>query len=295
MGNELQAVNAAVSGAVATIDPAEVERVVANVVFPNSTPEERAVYYYKCQLVGVHPLSQKITPVKFNGENGPKLTFIVGIDVMRSRAMETGQYDGCDDVEYGDDTEIEYNGARITVPDEATIRVYRKDVSRPFVGRARWAEYYPGDRRGMQWRLKPYLMLAKCAEAQAYRKAFPEALDHLYSAAEMDMVLDTQPASKSTKPRITSAQVVVTDRPPAQSGIVEDYKATTGEKNGKAWTRYDATISGVTYGTFDANIGARVEDLLGQPVEFTYETNGKHNKLTGITAGDPVGAEAVNG
>jgi phage recombination protein Bet len=292
MGNELQAVSAAVSGAVATIDPAEVERVVANTIFPNSTPEERAVYYYKCQLVGVHPLSQKITPVKFNSESGPKLTFIVGIDVMRSRAMETGQYDGCDDVDYGDDGEIEYNGGRITVPEEAVVRVYRKDVSRPFVGRARWSEYYPGDKRGRQWREKPYLMLAKCAEAQAYRKAFPEALDHLYSAAEMDMTLDAQPTSKSSKPRVTAAQVVVTDRPAAQQvhqrGVVEDCKVSHGEKDGKAWTRYGVTIGGVTYGTFDADLGTHAQDLLGRPVVFTSAVNGKHNNLTSIDLSEVV-------
>lgn len=106
----------------------------------------------------------------------------VSIDGLRTIAERTGKYDGQDEPEY-----IIENGRLIC----AKVRVYRKDWTRPAVGVAFFDEYAQKTREGgltAFWRDKPHVMLAKCAESLAMRKAFPEDMSGLYTPEEMGAV-----------------------------------------------------------------------------------------------------------
>lgn len=106
----------------------------------------------------------------------------VSIDGLRAVAQRTGLYDGQDEPEF------EYNGKELR---SAKVRVYRKDWNRPAVGVALFDEYAQRKKDGSLtqfWREKPHIMLAKCAEALAMRKAFPEDLSGLYTPEEMPEV-----------------------------------------------------------------------------------------------------------
>jgi phage recombination protein Bet len=262
---------------------AEIIDVVKKMIFPFAPTEaELVVFLQKCKTAGVHPLDKKIYPVKFGGT----MVFITSIDYMRSRAMASGVYDGCD--------EIEFEGETDGHPDVAIARVYRKDISRPFVGRATWKEYYNANNK-TQWLNKPEIMLGKCAEAAAYRKAFPDDFGQLYDGAEMDAVLESAREVKSGKPKVTAADVVVVEEvEPLDSvlgerkkGIVESVTKKDGTNaSGKPWTRYGVTIGGVVYGTFDAKIGDKAQDLTGQPVLFTASDDGKYKNLLTIELDD---------
>lgn len=103
----------------------------------------------------------------------------VSIDGMRAVAERTGKYDGQDEPIY------EREGGKLV---SATVKVYRKDWSRPAVGKAYWNEYVQKKKDGSPtraWREMPHIMLAKCAEALAIRKAFPEDAGGLYTDEEM--------------------------------------------------------------------------------------------------------------
>lgn len=142
-----------------------------------------------------------------------------GIDGYRSLAERSGEYAGNDDPVF--DTEDAKH------PNKASVTVWRmKDGVRcPYTASARWSEYSAGS---PIWNKMPYLMLGKCAEALALRKAFPTQLAGIYTDAEMDQaespqgrVMSQQPARPVTKPVAR-----VEARPPQQRVIVD---AETGE------------------------------------------------------------------
>ncbi len=107
----------------------------------------------------------------------------VSIDGLRSVADRTGMYDGQDEAEHEYDKE-----GLLTL---SRVKVYRKGVSRPFVGVARWSEYVQTKRDGSPtrfWNTMAHTMLDKCAEALAMRKAFPEDTAGLYVPEEMQQM-----------------------------------------------------------------------------------------------------------
>lgn len=267
---------------------------VRNSVFPHATDAELMLYFHKCNTLGVHPLGGMVHPMKFKQKEGEpeKVTFIVSIDLLRSRSSETGQYDGIDEPEFeGEYDQATAENGTLLVPDTCRVKVYRKDVSRPFVGVARWKEFYPGEKKGHQWRQKPYLMLAKCAEAQARRLAFPQELNKLYTDEEMQATTEMLagiPDRTSTKPRVTPDQVrdtssgTVNAQAGGNRGMVEDVTVKTGTGKKGAWSRYGVKISGKVYGTFDDKLGKLSQGLNGQEVLFTSENDGKYDNLTSI-------------
>lgn len=134
---------------------------------------------------GLNPFTRQIHFVK--RWDSEKSTFVwaaqVGIDGFRSLAERTGLYDGQDEAE---NEYIDIQGRKVLVL--SRVRIYRKGWSRPAVGVARYAEFCQRKKDGnpnRMWAEKPHVMLEKCAEAQAFRKAFPEDLSGLYIPEEL--------------------------------------------------------------------------------------------------------------
>lgn len=131
------------------------------------------------------------------------------IDGLRAIAQRTGLYGGQDEPEFIED------GGRITC---CKVRVYRKDWMRPSVGVAYWKEYVQTTREGAPtrfWQQMPHVMLAKCAEALALRKAFPEDMSGLYVPEEMAQADNVVPVLEPEPPQPTldaSAFAALTDR-----------------------------------------------------------------------------------
>lgn len=152
---------------------------IKRTVAKGATDDELKLFLYQAQKKGLDPLSKQIYFQKRRNKNGgDDITIITGIDGYRAIAARTGECAGNDDPVFDDEQS----------PGKATVTVYRmvRGVRCAFTATARWDQYYPGDALGFMWRKMPHLMLGKCAEALALRKAFPDELSGVYVKEEMD-------------------------------------------------------------------------------------------------------------
>jgi phage recombination protein Bet len=146
--------------------------------------------------LGLSPLLRQIHFVKRfdNKLKRDVITPQTGIDGFRLIADRTGKYAGSDEpnFEYKDaDTEKKN-------PIKASVTVFKivAGMRVAFTASARWDEFYPGSTLGFMWHSKPHVMLGKCAEAQALRKAFPAELSSVYADEELQHV-DSGPSKAS--------------------------------------------------------------------------------------------------
>lgn len=120
-----------------------------------------------------------------------------GIGLYRIQAARSGQYAGVSDPEFGEDVTAKVGSRELTYPKSCKVTVRRKMADgsvAEFSAVEFWLENYAtaGKRDGQidhspnaMWARRPYAQLAKCAEAQALRKAFPE-VGAQPTAEEMD-------------------------------------------------------------------------------------------------------------
>ena len=166
--------------------------IARNTVAKGLDDDQFAVYLYTCQRQGIHPLDGLVVPVVRNDDGQKRLTFVTTVDLLRSRAAETDEYAGSDDAVF------EYSESK---PAAATVTVWRfvQGQKCSFTATARYDEYYPGEKQGFMWRSKPHVMLGKCAEGLALRKAFPKQLAGLYLEEELQK--DNKPARPRQEPK----------------------------------------------------------------------------------------------
>ena len=149
-----------------------------------------------CQAHGLNPILRQIHPVKYKG----RMIFQVGIDGFRLQAQRSKEYRGqlgpywC-----GDDGEWKDVWVSDTPPVAAKVGVYRETLKDPNTGEflpvwgiakfSSFAKWFPdkngnGKHLGEMWANSPDNQLAKCAEAQAIRKAFPAETSSLFTKDE---------------------------------------------------------------------------------------------------------------
>jgi phage recombination protein Bet len=164
------------------------ERMIRDMYLNGAPPEEAAVLLEVAKLRRLNPILKQVhfIPRWDSAKKRNVWAAQVSIDGLRVIAERTGLYEGQDEPEF------EHNQAEKGRLILAKVRVYRKGWTRPAVGVAYWDEYaqqYKNQQGQWElspmWRRMPHVMLAKCAEALALRKAFPEDTSGLYIPEEM--------------------------------------------------------------------------------------------------------------
>lgn len=155
----------------------------------NAPNGDLAVFLNFAQRTGLDPFARQIYMIGRNSQGSKKYTIQASIDGLRIVAERSGDYAGQVGPEFcGTDGVWRDTWVAHEPPVAARIGVLRHGFSAPLFAVAYYDEYVQTTGNGQpssMWASKPRLMLAKCAEALALRKAFPNDLAGLYTADEM--------------------------------------------------------------------------------------------------------------
>lgn len=180
---------------------------------PGASEGEAKAMIAVAEHMRLDPFKRQIHFVKrWNSELKREVwAFQTSIDGFRSMAEDTGEFCGTDEPEFTFEDCVNPATGEPTGKKElvARVRVHRKDFDKPFVGVARYSEFVQLTREGhpnSMWARAPRNMLAKCAEAQAFRKAFPQDLAGVYSDDEMREERDVTPARSVTSSDVRPLQ-----------------------------------------------------------------------------------------
>lgn len=176
------------SSELATIDPnsKEMLQLMKDTICKGSSDDEFKLFAYTCKRLGLDPFSRQIFPVKRwdSGLGKEVMSIQTGIDGYRLIADRTGRYAPGKDPEFTYDSKGKLISARAFVMKQTPDSTWH-EVS----ASAHYSEYAALKKDGKpnhMWATKPHIMLAKCAEALALRKAFPAELSGVYTKEEME-------------------------------------------------------------------------------------------------------------
>ena len=147
----------------------------------DATDDQLALFVRVCRRTGLDPFARQIYAVIRRGE----MAIQTSVDGFRLIADRSGQYAGQRGPEWcGADGVWRDVWLDSVPPAAARVWVLRHDFAEPLGAVARWESYVSQTNR--MWRSMPDLMLAKCAECLALRRAFPAEMSGIYAAEEMD-------------------------------------------------------------------------------------------------------------
>src|SRR5665213_2134362 len=204
--------------AVRRLDESQIDLVKATIA-KGCSDDELSLFVEQCNRTQLDPFARQIYAAsRWDGKLGRNvMTTQVSIDGARLVAQRSGDYCGQTPVFYcGADRQwtdlwLDSDG----LPLAAKVGVYRRGFTEPMWATATWAQYVQTKKDGQpnsMWSKMPALMLGKCAEMLALRKAFPMELSGLYSAEEMGQAENPAPekaeAPKTSKRRTNPTTIL---------------------------------------------------------------------------------------
>jgi len=186
-------------GELSTANSEEVMSALRNSLYPGAKDESIAMVLSYCRAAGLDPMQKPvhIVPMYVKGQDGGSMRDIVmpGIGLYRIQAARSGDYAGMDEPEFGpavsqtfELVEKKYGSNKevksrvdTVFPEwcKITVRKIVQGITVAFSSKEYWIENYATKNKkstapNSMWLRRPFGQLAKCAEAQALRKGWPE-------------------------------------------------------------------------------------------------------------------------
>lgn len=167
---------------------------IKRTICKGSTDDELRLFMYQAEKTGLDPLARQIYSIERREKRGEQWVSVrsiqTSIDGFRLVAERSGKYAGqvgpywC-----GQDGEWRDVWLSSDPPAAARVGVLRSDFKEPCWGVARFDAYAQkkDGKPTRMWATMADVMVAKCAESLALRRAFPQELSGLYTNEEMEL------------------------------------------------------------------------------------------------------------
>jgi phage recombination protein Bet len=173
-----------------SIDWESKKALIKRTYMKGASDDELDLFGNICKRTGLSPEMKQIHPVpRFDAKLGKEVfTFQVSIDGFRVIAERTGRYAP------GAESKYEYNDKKELICATAYVKKLTLDGTwHEVAATAFYDEYVQLKKDGTPsqfWDRMPHVMLAKCAESLALRKAFPAELSGIYTQEEMTQAIE---------------------------------------------------------------------------------------------------------
>ena len=158
--------------------------VLSSSLYPGAAHNSVVMVLAYCKAAQLDPMLKPVHIVPIWSKSAGRMvdTVMPGVGLYRIQAARTGQYAGISEPVYGPEITMKLSGQEVTFPEWCRVTVKRQmgnGLVAEFTANERWLENYATAKKDTQapnamWMKRAYAQLAKCAEAQALRKAFPE-------------------------------------------------------------------------------------------------------------------------